>query len=235
MRRFLLPFLGEVLTYQWNIPERSGPGPGDSACVSWIYYSAVEPIKVKKKNWILEEGSQKWANYLAKWQQNVWLKETNKKQPANQSTNQQTKTAGFEEIYSNACLIFIGKGMKVVCDTRYLSWGFSFLSQICASYKQYVLIFFKMRIVVRKLGACCKFSSNGLGITIIKSWCLCLGNEFSLSRQIILQVFSNMLCLLYYGYFSWSFGWCKFKVSSLPAKSSCAKGKQRRCQKGSHL
>ncbi|CAO2623636.1 Heph [Lemmus lemmus] len=36
---------GEVLTYQWNIPERSGPGPGDSACVSWIYYSAVEPIK----------------------------------------------------------------------------------------------------------------------------------------------------------------------------------------------
>uniref|UniRef100_A0A8D2JPG2 Ceruloplasmin n=1 Tax=Sciurus vulgaris TaxID=55149 RepID=A0A8D2JPG2_SCIVU len=36
---------GEVLTYQWNIPERSGPGPNDSACVSWIYYSAVEPIK----------------------------------------------------------------------------------------------------------------------------------------------------------------------------------------------
>ncbi|XP_032249747.1 hephaestin isoform X1 [Phoca vitulina] len=36
---------GEVLTYQWNIPERSGPGPNDSACVSWIYYSAVDPIK----------------------------------------------------------------------------------------------------------------------------------------------------------------------------------------------
>ncbi|XP_028630182.1 hephaestin [Grammomys surdaster] len=35
----------EVLTYQWNIPERSGPGPSDSACVSWIYYSAVDPIK----------------------------------------------------------------------------------------------------------------------------------------------------------------------------------------------
>lgn len=49
LRCSLLPFLGEVLTYQWNIPERSGPGPGDSACVSWIYYSAVEPIKVKKK------------------------------------------------------------------------------------------------------------------------------------------------------------------------------------------
>ncbi|XP_012863378.2 hephaestin isoform X3 [Echinops telfairi] len=36
---------GEVITYQWNIPERSGPGPNDSACVSWIYYSAVNPIK----------------------------------------------------------------------------------------------------------------------------------------------------------------------------------------------
>ncbi|XP_023489219.2 hephaestin [Equus przewalskii] len=36
---------GEVLTYQWNIPERSGPGPNDSACVSWIYYSSVDPIK----------------------------------------------------------------------------------------------------------------------------------------------------------------------------------------------
>uniref|UniRef100_A0A4X1VTM0 Hephaestin n=1 Tax=Sus scrofa TaxID=9823 RepID=A0A4X1VTM0_PIG len=36
---------GEVLTYQWNIPERSGPGPNDSSCVSWIYYSAVDPIK----------------------------------------------------------------------------------------------------------------------------------------------------------------------------------------------
>nr|XP_027791606.1 hephaestin isoform X10 [Marmota flaviventris] len=36
---------GEVLTYQWNVPERSGPGPNDSACVSWIYYSAVDPIK----------------------------------------------------------------------------------------------------------------------------------------------------------------------------------------------
>uniref|UniRef100_A0A8C6R8W8 Hephaestin n=1 Tax=Nannospalax galili TaxID=1026970 RepID=A0A8C6R8W8_NANGA len=36
---------GEVVTYQWNIPERSGPGPNDSACISWIYYSAVDPIK----------------------------------------------------------------------------------------------------------------------------------------------------------------------------------------------
>ncbi|XP_007535657.2 hephaestin [Erinaceus europaeus] len=36
---------GEVVTYKWNIPERSGPGPNDSSCVSWIYHSAVDPIK----------------------------------------------------------------------------------------------------------------------------------------------------------------------------------------------
>ncbi|KAM4819018.1 hephaestin [Thomomys bottae] len=36
---------GEVLIYQWNVPERSGPGPNDSACVSWIYYSSVDPVK----------------------------------------------------------------------------------------------------------------------------------------------------------------------------------------------
>lgn len=58
--RFFLPFLGEVLTYQWNIPERSGPGPNDSACVSWIYYSSVDPIKVKiiwaSWRWVSEMG-----------------------------------------------------------------------------------------------------------------------------------------------------------------------------------
>ncbi|XP_006903188.1 PREDICTED: hephaestin-like [Elephantulus edwardii] len=36
---------GEVITYRWNIPERSGPGPKDSACISSIYYSSVDPIK----------------------------------------------------------------------------------------------------------------------------------------------------------------------------------------------
>nr|XP_020639957.1 hephaestin [Pogona vitticeps] len=36
---------GEIVMYQWDIPERSGPGPNDSACVSWIYYSRVDPIK----------------------------------------------------------------------------------------------------------------------------------------------------------------------------------------------
>lgn len=42
--------------------------------------------------------------------------------PINQPENKkQLLTPGFEEIYSNACLILIGRRMKVVCDTRYLS------------------------------------------------------------------------------------------------------------------
>ncbi|XP_042335296.1 hephaestin [Sceloporus undulatus] len=36
---------GEIVTYQWDVPERSGPGPNDSTCVSWIYYSRVDPVK----------------------------------------------------------------------------------------------------------------------------------------------------------------------------------------------
>nr|XP_060611989.1 hephaestin [Anolis sagrei ordinatus] len=36
---------GEIVTYQWDVPARSGPGPNDSACVSWIYYSRVDPVK----------------------------------------------------------------------------------------------------------------------------------------------------------------------------------------------
>ncbi|XP_066496065.1 hephaestin [Tiliqua scincoides] len=36
---------GEIVTYRWDVPERSGPGPNDSVCVSWIYYSKVDPVK----------------------------------------------------------------------------------------------------------------------------------------------------------------------------------------------
>lgn len=38
---------GDIVTYRWEVPERSGPGPNDSACVPWIYYSMVDPVKVK--------------------------------------------------------------------------------------------------------------------------------------------------------------------------------------------
>ncbi|XP_064318834.1 hephaestin isoform X3 [Phalacrocorax carbo] len=36
---------GDIVTYQWEVPERSGPGSNDSACVPWIYYSTVDPVK----------------------------------------------------------------------------------------------------------------------------------------------------------------------------------------------
>ncbi|XP_061862541.1 hephaestin isoform X2 [Colius striatus] len=40
-----LGILGDIVTYRWEVPERSGPGPNDSACVPWIYYSTVDPVK----------------------------------------------------------------------------------------------------------------------------------------------------------------------------------------------
>ncbi|NWX86835.1 HEPH protein, partial [Nothoprocta pentlandii] len=36
---------GDIVTYRWEVPERSGPGPNDSACIPWIYYSMVDPVK----------------------------------------------------------------------------------------------------------------------------------------------------------------------------------------------
>ncbi|XP_007936288.1 ferroxidase HEPHL1 [Orycteropus afer afer] len=40
-----LELLGEVKTYQWNIPKRSGPGPSDPNCIPWVYYSTVNFVK----------------------------------------------------------------------------------------------------------------------------------------------------------------------------------------------
>nr|XP_012638288.1 ceruloplasmin isoform X3 [Microcebus murinus] len=36
---------GETRTYIWEIPERSGAGTEDSACIPWIYYSTVDQVK----------------------------------------------------------------------------------------------------------------------------------------------------------------------------------------------
>nr|XP_035971510.1 ceruloplasmin isoform X2 [Halichoerus grypus] len=36
---------GETRTYIWKIPERSGPGIEDSACIPWAYYSTVDQVK----------------------------------------------------------------------------------------------------------------------------------------------------------------------------------------------
>eukprot|EP00079_Xenopus_tropicalis_P012612 XP_002939767.2 PREDICTED: hephaestin-like protein 1 [Xenopus tropicalis] len=36
---------GAIRTYQWNIPERSGPGANDPDCLTWAYYSRENFIK----------------------------------------------------------------------------------------------------------------------------------------------------------------------------------------------
>ncbi|XP_048190634.1 ceruloplasmin isoform X2 [Perognathus longimembris pacificus] len=36
---------GEVHTYVWEIPERSGGGAEDAACIPWPYYSTVDRVK----------------------------------------------------------------------------------------------------------------------------------------------------------------------------------------------
>ncbi|XP_008821338.1 hephaestin-like protein 1 [Nannospalax galili] len=36
---------GEVKTYRWNVPKRSGPGPSDPNCIPWVYYSTVNFVK----------------------------------------------------------------------------------------------------------------------------------------------------------------------------------------------
>nr|KAF6477346.1 ceruloplasmin [Molossus molossus] len=38
-------FPGETHTYLWKIPERSGAGTEDSACIPWAYYSTVDQVK----------------------------------------------------------------------------------------------------------------------------------------------------------------------------------------------
>uniref|UniRef100_A0A8C0H9W2 ferroxidase n=1 Tax=Chelonoidis abingdonii TaxID=106734 RepID=A0A8C0H9W2_CHEAB len=37
--------VGEINTYRWNVPERSGPGTSDPNCISWVYYSTVNFVK----------------------------------------------------------------------------------------------------------------------------------------------------------------------------------------------
>ncbi|KAK1336234.1 hypothetical protein QTO34_004038 [Cnephaeus nilssonii] len=36
---------GEIKTYIWNVPKRSGPGPSDPNCIPWVYYSTVNFVK----------------------------------------------------------------------------------------------------------------------------------------------------------------------------------------------
>lgn len=50
--------LGETRTYVWEIPERSGAGRKDSACIPWAYYSTVDQVKVNCKSFLFREKSQ---------------------------------------------------------------------------------------------------------------------------------------------------------------------------------
>jgi FtsP/CotA-like multicopper oxidase with cupredoxin domain len=36
---------GQSYTYHWDVPERSGPGPGDPSSVVWLYHSHVDSMK----------------------------------------------------------------------------------------------------------------------------------------------------------------------------------------------
>ncbi|XP_053166227.1 ferroxidase HEPHL1 isoform X2 [Hemicordylus capensis] len=36
---------GEINTYRWNVPERSGPGISDPNCITWVYYSTAHFVK----------------------------------------------------------------------------------------------------------------------------------------------------------------------------------------------
>ncbi|XP_016402715.1 hephaestin-like protein 1, partial [Sinocyclocheilus rhinocerous] len=36
---------GHILTYNWTIPKRSGPGPSDPNCITFAYYSSVSLVE----------------------------------------------------------------------------------------------------------------------------------------------------------------------------------------------
>ena len=36
---------GQAYTYHWDVPERSGPGPGDPSSVVWLYHSHIDSMK----------------------------------------------------------------------------------------------------------------------------------------------------------------------------------------------
>ena len=44
-----LPISGEIQTYVWQVPERSGPTSNDFECIPWFYYSTVDIVKVSFK------------------------------------------------------------------------------------------------------------------------------------------------------------------------------------------
>lgn len=35
----------EKVTYRWTVPPHAGPSAQDPACLTWMYFSAVDPIR----------------------------------------------------------------------------------------------------------------------------------------------------------------------------------------------
>lgn len=36
---------GTVYTYEWTVPEGAGPVQGEADCLTYLYYSGVDPVK----------------------------------------------------------------------------------------------------------------------------------------------------------------------------------------------
>lgn len=36
---------GQIYTYRWTVPKEVGPTENDAQCITWVYYSSVDPVK----------------------------------------------------------------------------------------------------------------------------------------------------------------------------------------------
>lgn len=36
---------GTMYTYEWMVPLQAGPVPGEADCLTYLYYSGVDPVK----------------------------------------------------------------------------------------------------------------------------------------------------------------------------------------------
>lgn len=67
----------EKITYRWTVPPHAGPTAQDPSCLTWMYFSAVDPIKdtnsglvgpllVCKAGALGADGKQVFPGFLAK-------------------------------------------------------------------------------------------------------------------------------------------------------------------------
>ena len=36
---------GQTYTYRWTVPTEVGPTENDAQCITWVYYSSLDPVK----------------------------------------------------------------------------------------------------------------------------------------------------------------------------------------------